>query len=223
VPDADAVEGHTRSLFTPDSYAAAIDRRQRRYLRGLVARSFPDRRPAHHDFGSGRGLRLLDGAVREAHAYDDPALAPRPSGLPVVVTVLGLLLNAEPEVRARAIGFAARALPHAQSGLLVVENHGNRHSLRHRRAATPWLAELSHVEVAELLERYGFSIVEQRGFALMTRAWYGPRLLRPVARLVDRVASHRPALSHACVNILYVARRTRPVPVMPPHPDGTTW
>ena len=59
-------------VFAPDSYAWAINKRQRRYLRGLVKRAFPYRRPVQHDFacGTGRAIRILHGLVRAAHGYD---------------------------------------------------------------------------------------------------------------------------------------------------------
>jgi len=130
------------------------------------------------------------------------------------VTMFRLLLNVPDEVRDRAIAFAAAALPTADAGLLVVENHGNRSSLRHlrhrRRTGQPWFAELSHEEVAALLTRHGFQIVQRRGFAMVTQGWYGRRWLRPLAQVLDGAAGRIPALSRYAVNVLYVARRTGP-------------
>ena len=42
-------------VFAPDSYAWAINKRQSSYLRGLVKRAFPYRRPVQHDFACGTG------------------------------------------------------------------------------------------------------------------------------------------------------------------------
>jgi predicted TPR repeat methyltransferase len=225
-------------VYAPDSYASAVNRRQRRYLRALVGRSFRFRRPVQHDFacGTGRAIRLLHGLVRAAHGYDSsaamlrkasetgafaslhqvdatgPVPAPVPSTRPVIVTIFRTLLNADESTRDRAIAFAAQVLPDRESGLLVVENHGNRSSLRHlrhrRRAAEPWYAELSHAEVAGLLARHGFGVVECRGFALLTRGWYRRRGLRVLAHAVDELASRVPWLGRGSVNVLYVARRT---------------
>ncbi|MEV7229349.1 MULTISPECIES: methyltransferase domain-containing protein [Polymorphospora] len=256
--DTAAVERYESVEYAPDGYAAAINRRQRAYLRDLVGRSFETRRPVQHDFacGTGRALRALHGMVRGAHGYDSspamlakadelgalaelhrvdatgPVPSPVATDSPAIVTVFRLLLNAGDEVRERAIAFAARVLPHQEAGLLVVENHGNRGSARHlrhrRHVGEPWFAELSHEEVTTLLARYGFSIVERRGFSVLTRGWYDRRWLRPVATVVDNVATRVPALSRYCVNVLYVARRTVPQVAPPrvqppPHPDATTW
>jgi hypothetical protein len=96
-------------------------------------------------------------------------------------------------------------------GLLVVENHGNRSSLRHlrarRRTGDPWFAELSHAEIRRLLARHGFEVVERRGFAIFPPGAYRRRWLRPLARRLDNLAARLPALSGICTDVLYVARR----------------
>jgi predicted TPR repeat methyltransferase len=238
--DAAAVEKYEHVVYAPDSYSSAINRRQRAYLRALVKRAFPYRRPAQHDFacGTGRAIRLLHGLVRAAHGYDTsaamlakarelgafaelhqlPADGPTPAPVnpeaPTIVTIFRLLLNAEPEVRERALAFAAQALPDSESGLLVVENHGNRRSLRHlrhrRNADQRWYAELSHTEVAALLAGHGFSIVQRRGFSLFPQGWYDRRWLRPLVRLIDDGCCRSELFSGLAVTVLYVARRTGP-------------
>ncbi|HWH00147.1 MAG TPA: methyltransferase domain-containing protein [Pilimelia sp.] len=247
--DTAAAEKYEHVVYAPDSYATAVSRRQRTYLRGLVRREFPYRRPVQHDFacGTGRAIRLLHGLVRAAHGYDTSAAmlakasevaghatlhevpadgpVPRPaeSERPALVTIFRLLLNVDAAVRDRAIAFAAQLLPHRDAGLLVVENHGNRRSLRHlshrRRANDPWFAELSHEEVAELLSRHGFTIVEQRGCTLFPQGWYARRWLRPLVRVVDDVCTRFRLFGNAAVNVLYVARRTAPAPRRP-NPAG---
>ena len=243
--DADAVDKYEHVVYAPDSYASAVNRRQRSYLRGLVTREFPYRRPVQHDFacGTGRAIRLLHGLVRAAHGYDtSPAMlakaseigasaelhrveatgpVPAPVGAagPALVTIFRLLLNTDDEVRERAIAFAAQALPHYDAGVLVVENHGNRDSLRHlrhrHRAGDPWFAELSHTEVEELLARYGFTVVERRGCALLPQGWYARWWLRPVARVVDDACTRFRLFGGHAVNVLYVARRAFPAPRPP--------
>lgn len=238
--DAAAVEKYEHIVYAPDSYWSAINRRQRKYLRGLARRTFPYRRPVQHDFacGTGRAIRILHGLVRGAHGYDTspatlanaaeagayarmhqieesgPTPSPVPTDSPALVTVFRLLLNVDDAVRDRAIAFAAQALPHYDAGLLIVENHGNAQSLRHlrhrRHGAEPWFSELSHGDVAALLDRYGFTIVEQRGFAVLTQGWYGRRWLRPIAQILDDLATRPAFAGRFAVNVLYVARRTRP-------------
>lgn len=237
--DEATVEKYEHVVFAPDSYASAISRRQRFYLRGLVKRAFPYRRPVQHDFacGTGRAIRILHGLVRGAHGYDTSAAmlakatelgsyaelhlvsatgdTPEPvaTDSPTLVTIFRLLLNAEDNVRERAVAFAAKALRNYDAGLLVVENHGNRQSVRHlrhqRHAGSPWFAELDHVEIAELLDRHGFTIVERRGFALFSRGWYGNYWLRSMALFIDNIAARTGCFSRFAVNVLYVARRTR--------------
>jgi SAM-dependent methyltransferase len=237
-----AVEKYEHVVYAPDSYASAVNRRQRAFLRGLVKREFPYRRPVQHDFacGTGRAIRLLHGLVRAAHGYDTsdamlvkagevgahaewhrieaegPAPAPVPTAGPAIVTVFRLLLNVGEEVRDRAVAFAAQVLPHRDAGLLVVENHGNRRSLRHlrhrRKADRDWFAELSHEDVAALLARHGFALVQCRGFALFPQGWYARAWLRPVVRLADELCGRVGWLHRYAVTVLYVARRVYPAP-----------
>jgi SAM-dependent methyltransferase len=224
-------------MYAPDTYSSAVSARQRTYLRDLARRAFPHRRAVQHDFacGTGRAIKLLQGAVRAAHGYDtSPAMLarareaglyarlhaieadgplPRPAttGVPALVTVFRLLLNVPDEVRDRAVAFAASVLPDPSSGLLVIENHGNRRSLRHlgagRHAGDPWFAELSHDQVRTLLARHGFEIVERRGFAIFPPGAYRRRWLRRLARWVDDLAARSPLLAGVCTDVLYVARR----------------
>lgn len=235
--DAAAVEKYEHVVYAPDSYSSAVSRRQQAFLRALVKRSFPYRRPVQHDFacGTGRAIRLLHGLVRAAHGYDTspamlakasevgayaelhqidadgPVPAPASTDGPTIVTVFRLLLNVDETVRDRAIAFAAQALPHRDSGLLVVENHGNRHSLRHlrhrRNADRRWYAELSHDEVTALLARHGFTVTQRRGFALFPKGWYERRWLSPAVRLIDAACGSLGLLSRYAVIVLYVARR----------------
>jgi SAM-dependent methyltransferase len=233
----DAVGKYTNMVYARGSYSSHVDRRQRAYLRRLVARRFGAELPTQHDFacGTGRGIRMLHGLVRAAHGYDSsPAMLtaartagvaatlhevaesgplPRPASddRPTLVTVFRLLLNAPPEARHRAVGFAAAALPDRDAGLLVVQNHGNRNSLRHlaarRHAADPWFSELSHAEVADLLCSHGFVIVAARACAVLPSGVYRRGWLRPFARCLDPVLTRLPAAWRIGTDVLYVARR----------------
>jgi len=231
--DADAVEKYETVTYAPDSYASRINERQREYLRALVKREYGPRAPVQHDFacGTGRAIRTLHGLVREAHGYDTsaemmakaaevgshaywhqvpadgPAPNPVPAGFPVIVTMFRLLLNVDDEVRDRALAFAAKALPTADAGVLVVENHGNAGSVRHLRArrhsGERWFAELSHEQVADLLARHGFAVIERRGFSMLTPSLHG----NPLARAADAAVRKLPGSDTYAVNVLYTARR----------------
>jgi predicted TPR repeat methyltransferase len=232
-----AVDKYERVVYAPETYSTAVSVRQRAYLRRLVRRAFTERRPVQHDFacGTGRAIRLLHGVVRAAHGYDvSPAMLakardtgvyarlheipergplPEPATVdrPALVTVFRLLLNVTPDVRARAIEFAAKVLPDSASGLLVVENHGNRTSLRHlrhrRHRANDWFAELGHEEIQRLLALHGFDVVERRGFAIFPAGAYDRNWLRPIARRLDDLAARMPRLAGVSTDVLYVARR----------------
>ncbi|MEU8815112.1 methyltransferase domain-containing protein [Actinoplanes sp. NPDC048796] len=231
--DTDAVEKYENVTYAPDSYASQINERQQDYLRTLVRREFGPLAPVQHDFacGTGRAIRILHGLVREAHGYDTsaemmakaaevgsranwhqvapdgPVPHPVPAGFPAIVTMFRLLLNVDSAIRDRALAFAAKALPTRDSGVLVVENHGNAASVRHLRArrhqGQRWFAELSHEEVSALFERHGFEIVERRGFSMITPSLHG----NPVARAVDAAARRMPGSDSYAVNVLYTARR----------------
>jgi SAM-dependent methyltransferase len=232
--DAQAVDKYEHVTYAPDSYASRINERQQAYLRALVAREFVTP-PVQHDFacGTGRAIRTLHGLVREAHGYDTsaemmakatevgsqahfhrvptggPVPEPAPAGHPALVTMFRLLLNVHADVRERAIAFAAKALPTAESGLLVIENHGNAGSLRHLRArrhsGERWFAELSHAEVADLLDRHGFEVTDRRGFSMLTESLDRRRL----ARAADAAARKLPGSAGFAVNVLYTARRKK--------------
>jgi predicted TPR repeat methyltransferase len=232
-----AVEKYERVVYAPETYATAVSGRQRAFLRRLVRREFTARRPVQHDFacGTGRAIKLLHGVVRAAHGYDTSAQmlrkaeeggvyaklhqvpeegpVPEPASVegPALVTVFRLLLNAPKDVRDRAIAFAARILPEADSGLLILENHGNRSSLRHlrhrRHQDNAWFAELQHAEVEQLLARHGFEVVDRRGFAVFPAGAYRRDWLRPMARRADDLATRSRRLSGVATDVLYVARR----------------
>jgi len=234
----DAVTKYDDVVYAEDSYAAQINRRQRQWLRTLVTAEFGPGQVTQHDFacGTGRALESLAGTVRSAHGYDTSAAMleraltkgidaqfhligadgapPEPvqADGPSIVTVFRLFLNTGTAVRDRALAFAASALPAPGSGLLVVENHGNRRSLRHlgrrrRRRSDEWFNELSTAQVADLFARFGFTLKSMHGFAVLPKGAYRPRGLRRVAAAIDDVASRLPFLAAVSTNVVYVGRR----------------
>jgi hypothetical protein len=230
-----AVEKYEHLTYAPGGYASRINERQQAYLRKLVDLEFGGVKPVQHDFacGTGRAIRTLHGLVRAAHGYDTsaemmhkaaevgsqaefhpvpidgPVPEPVNAGLPAVVTMFRLLLNVDDGVRDRALAFAAKVLHRPEDGLLVVENHGNASSLRHLRArrhsGERWFAELSHDQVAALLDRHGFEIVERRGFSMLTQSLHD----NPLARVADAAARAVPGSAGYAVNVLYTARRRK--------------
>ncbi len=221
-----------------DAHARAIHQRQRRYLHRLIKHEFREARPIQHDFacGTGRGIALLAGSVYDAYGYDvstsvlerartlghrahwqeitasGPVPQPQLTDGPTIVTVFRLMLNVPDEVRDRAIAFAAEALPSGDSGLLVVQNHGSRRSLRHLRAYkhvnNPWYAEMTDDQLYAFLHRYGFRLIERRGFALFPRGWYRSEVTRPIITRLDTVLCRLRIFDRYAVDVLYVARRS---------------
>jgi hypothetical protein len=232
-----AVDRYEDVQYAADSQSSAVNRRQRRYLRTLVGTSFGGQKPTQHDFasGTGRAVGLLRNLVSEAHGYDvsaqmlaraeanghaahwhvieatGPVPTPVPTTGPTIVTIFRLLLNVPDDVRERAIAFAARALPTPESGLLVVQNHGNSRSLRHLRASkhanNPWFSELSDERVREILTSHGFTVIKRKGCAIFPRGWYRPKLTKPIVGRLDTALCKIGIFDRYAVDVLYVARR----------------
>jgi len=222
--------------YAAGTYAARVDARQRRWLRGQLPSWFA-RPPVQHDFacGTGRAIGMLSGLVAAAHGYDtSPAMlerarerpatavyhliAPGPGavpdqryGGPRLVTMFRFLLNADDAARDGALDFAARVLAGDAHGVLVVENHGPARSLRGlgrwRHRDDPWFAELPDEEVVALLRRHGFRVVARRGFGVLPPGAYRYRGIRGAAASVDAVA-HRLPSSPFAGNLIYVAVMT---------------
>ncbi|MEV0645193.1 class I SAM-dependent methyltransferase [Phytomonospora sp. NPDC050363] len=224
-----------RELGAPRTFSAHVGARQREWLRAFTEAAFAWP-PVHHDFacGTGRVLRMLDGLTSAAHGYDISeaklaeareigvpadlhvvrATGPLPSTMdidvPALVTVFRLLLDAPPELRERAMEFAAGMLPTSDSGLLVVENHGNASSLRGIGRSAGGVedgAGLSHDEVGELFDRWGFELLTRQGFSLLTQGFYRVAPVRWLVPGLDSWASRRSFLAGRATDLLYVARR----------------
>jgi SAM-dependent methyltransferase len=232
-----AVDRYEGVQYAADSQSSAVNRRQRRYVRSLVASMFPDRKPTQHDFacGTGRAVELLRDLVVDAHGYDvsaqmidraqaygyraqwhvvaatGPVPDPEPTDGPSIVTIFRLLLNVPDDVRERAIAFAAKALPTPSAGVLIVQNHGSRRSLRHlsarKHANNPWYSELSDANIYEIFDRYGFELVQRKGCAIFPRGWYRPKATKPIVRRLDTALCRLRVFDRWAVDVLYVARR----------------
>lgn len=233
--DSAAVDKYADEVYARGSFSSIVSERQRQWLRGFIATAFDDA-PEHHDFacGTGRVARMLDGLVRSSHGYDtsEAMLAkarelgtpgtlrvigetgelPTSDTRPKVVTMFRLLLNVGPEVRDRAMEFAAGLLPDADAGLLICENHGNARSIRHVRKAlgtgdTDWFNELGKAEVAKLFERHGFELVTTQGFSLLTQGFYRIPPMKWVLPTVDGVLARTRLGTALSTDVVYVARR----------------
>ncbi|WP_025273879.1 methyltransferase domain-containing protein [Haloglycomyces albus] len=234
--DRSAVDKYQDRTYARGTYSSIVSARQASWLRSFIREAFPDP-PVHYDFacGTGRAARMVDGTVAVTHGYD-PSHAmlakARDLGTPGhlhhidpvgpvpeldmdpqrhnLVTAFRLLLNVEESVRDRFMEFASAALPKAESGLLVVENHGNASSIRRLRRTfgrldtNSWFQELSHREVEELFDHHGFELVGIHGFTLFTQGFYR-QPLKFVARPTDAVLCS--LIGRWCTNVVYVGRR----------------
>lgn len=236
--DPQAVTKYAEETYAAGTFSSTVSERQRQWLRGFVSQMF-EAPPVQHDFacGTGRAIRMLEGMVSAAHGYDTSAamlakaadlgtrarlhlisptgVLPTGSDQPNLVTLFRFLLNASEPVRHRAMQFAAGMLPDRNAGLLVCENHGNARSLRHLKAVFGkldtelWFAELSHEELLELFDQYGFEVVASQGFTLLTRSFYHRAALSWFAPGVDDVVSRRRWSAKLATDVVYVARRKR--------------
>jgi SAM-dependent methyltransferase len=223
------------TTYDPQSYDSFIGALQAHWLRQFVAAEFPDEEPALHDFacGTGRILEALAGAVIEAHGYDvsadmlaaaarkglpaqlhlvqarpTPVSLDGPPGRPLLVTMFRLLLNAPDQVRRDSLRFAADLLRQTEHGVLVVNNHGNRWSLRSLRRLRPltdgeWFHSLSTRDVRRLTGEHGLAVRRRYGFGLVPRGLHATPA-RALARRVDRWAAGQRWLAPVSIDIAYV-------------------
>ncbi|HEX2145353.1 MAG TPA: methyltransferase domain-containing protein [Glycomyces sp.] len=232
--DPTAVEKYAEHTYAPGTFSSIVSSRQAGWLRGFVPNAFAAP-PTHHDFacGTGRVSRMLAGLVSVSHGYDtsdamlqkgrelgtpgyahlvEPGLAePRVDPTrPALVTAFRFVLNVDLHLRDQLMDFASAALPDADAGLLLVENHGNASSLRHLRKTfgrvdeSTWFQELSHAEMRDLFARHGFELVGVQGFTLFTQGLYR-KPLGWAAKATDSALAS--ALSSWATDVVYIARR----------------
>jgi hypothetical protein len=229
---------YDKDVYSPNSYDTFIGRLQASWLRDFVREEFRGEAPTQHDFacGTGRIIEDLNGLVREAHGYDTSpdmlALAEK-KGLTarfhqispgetsvmvetesvdsVILTMFRLLLNSPESVRDSSLRFAAGILRQSNDGVLIVNNHGNRWSVRHlarlgRRREGEWFHELSTRDVRKLAERHGLLIERCHGFGILPRRLHAGSRIRPAARWVDRWAARKAWLAPVSIDIIYTMR-----------------
>ncbi|MEN3357484.1 MAG: hypothetical protein V7637_1466 [Mycobacteriales bacterium] len=195
---------------------------------GRVLAVLADRYPLAHGWDSSAAmLRVCQAAVPTARLrlvdLADPTAGRPPPGRFDVITVFRLLLNLEPDRRAVILRALVDRL--ADGGLLVVENHGNRRSLRHlalplRRRPAGFANELTDRQMRALLADAGLDVLARAGFG-----WLPERLHRSgrtglLARRVDgllQAGTRSPVLA---IRVLYLARRSPPREPAGPAPAG---
>jgi SAM-dependent methyltransferase len=130
-----------------------------------------------------------------------------------VITCFRLLLNLEPEMRARILR-ELRKLIREPDGLLLVNVHGNLRSLRH--PAILWrrwreqtaksdimLNEMSPTETDKLLWENGFRVMRKIGFGILPPGFYKTPL-RNAAFAADKFLAGENAWTNWSVDILFV-------------------
>jgi SAM-dependent methyltransferase len=221
--------------YDPDTYAAWVWERERRYLDELIDRHLaaPDIRYLDLACGTGRIIGHVERRVAESTGVDisgpmlevaarnltrstlvhgDPTrdrdLVRGPFDL---VTSFRLMLNAEPELRDEMLAFTSGVL--SDRGLFIFDVHGNTTSLRavgplrNRLLGRGRIHQLSVPQVKRMLRRHGLEVVEIGGFGLLT-----PKLFRSVgpsrADRIETLADRLRPLRYVCVNLVFACRRT---------------
>jgi SAM-dependent methyltransferase len=234
-----AVESYEAKEYAAGSYSARIWQLQRPVVEKFVAdlRSAQNGKLRLLDFACGTGRVLAcveefadtaDGIdisekmvavarakCRRAHLQVGDILA-QPELLQKnydVITCFRLLLNLEPELRTKILQELRRAL-REPDGRLLINVHGNSHSLRHpaivwrrcreRAKKSEVMAnEMSPAETGKLLWENGFRIERQIGFGILPPGFYRTPL-RHAAFAADKFFAGENAWSRWSVDILFV-------------------
>ena len=238
----EAAEAYARQEYGADSYSTAVWIMQAPLVERLL-REVRDRdsAPRHLDFacGTGRITRLAEQMFTEVDAMDispamvevaraachqarftignileSPNLCPGPYAS---ITAFRFLLNVDPPLRVPIMAQLCRRL--RPDGTLIINLHGNRHSLRH--PAILWkrwrhrhdsdknalmLNDMSRKEVERCLETAGFFVERVYGTGVLPPTLY--RLpLRPLWRRIDHWLSGVSLLNPFCIDLMFVCKR----------------
>ena len=214
---------------------------ERRLVLGIVKNSFPDSRPTHLDFASGTGRflellaplsststgvdlsesmlrvarqRLRDVEFVEGDITRDDVLDDREFDL---ITAFRFFANAEPDLKWDALEVLKRHL--APDGILVFNNHLNRHSLlrttlrvmnrhhSHHDGTTEW--GMSREETYQLVGEAGLRVEDEYPLAILPftdRHMFWPKsVLERIELNLARVS----LLTPLAQNLVYVCRAVR--------------
>ena len=238
----ETAEAYAQGEYGQESYSTAIWAMQVPVLRKLLGNvSQNNQKAAHLDFacGTGRITRLVESIFEHVDALDispamveiareskdharffvgnileSPELCPGPY---TSITSFRLLLNLDPLLRIPVLTQLGHRLH--PDGTLIVNLHGNRHSLRHpailwkrwkyRHASVPdnlMLNDMSQTEVEQCLNSAGFSIEEIFGFGILPPTCY--RLpFNSLWRSLDRWLSGLDCLKLLGIDLIFVCRR----------------
>ena len=239
--DPAAVAAYESKEYGASSYSTHVWRWQRPVLEQIIQDFQRERKTPTRllDFacGTGRVLACLESMVTMAEGVDisenmvalarakcrtaqlkvgdilaQPGLLGRDYDL---ITTFRFLLNVEPALRRRVLG-KLREVVREPDGLLILNIHGNSHSLRHpaivwrrwREAARPtgvMLNEMSAAETRTLLRVCGFEVVRQFGFGILPPGLYRTVLRGPLAA-VDRLFAGENIWRNCSIDMMFVCR-----------------
>jgi len=238
----EAAEAYVQQEYGPESYATAIWTIQEPLVRSLleeIRNQHPTGR--HLDFacGTGRITRLTEEIFAEVDALDispamvevaraagrqarftvgnileSPTLCPGPYAS---ITAFRLLLNIDPPLRVPVLTQLHRRL--TPDGVLILNVHGNRHSLRHpallwnrwRRPNEPGgserlLNDMSRNEVENYLGAAGFVVDRVYGTGILPQTVYRWPL-RSLWRWIDHRLTGLSFLNRFCIDLIFVCKR----------------
>ena len=237
----EAVAAYEMQEYGPDSYASRMWELQQPRLAALLQQqqTTVGRPLTLLDFacGTGRVLAAVGPLVARAEGLDiSPEMVavakskcPRahlrvadilqtetlPANTYDVITAFRFLLNVEPSVRCAVLARLRESI-RQPDGVLLVNVHGNSHSLRHpalvwrrwRERAQPtgaMLNEMSAGETRALLRDTGFEVRQEFGFGLLPPTLYRTPL-RGLTRALDKTLAERGLLREWSIDLLFVCR-----------------